>query len=192
MNRRLFDRLKLLSKKKVIMLILPLLIPAAAYYFKDLAVTEVENRVNPGLNSMVRSADSAISPKKMNFFTSIVSKDLSGDSDVFSLRGTASEPFILSLENREFIRENMPVEETVERVPEKAEATDNETAEIPPAPGYKLSSVFIGMDKKFAIIDGGIYRQGEDISDNETIIELDEGRILLDGLWGQRWIYVDF
>ncbi|WP_457641188.1 hypothetical protein [Persephonella sp.] len=57
-----------------------------------------------------------------------------------------------------------------------------------PPPNYKISFIYIGINKRFAIINGKLYRENDRISKDERIIRIERNKILLFGKWGERWI----
>ncbi len=54
-------------------------------------------------------------------------------------------------------------------------------------PSYRLSFTFLGK-KKYAIINGRLFREGERVSPHERIVRILEGKVLLSGRWGRRWL----
>ena len=54
-------------------------------------------------------------------------------------------------------------------------------------PSYRLSFTFLGK-KKYAIINGRLFREGERVSPDERIVRISEGKVLLSGRWGRRWL----
>jgi len=57
-------------------------------------------------------------------------------------------------------------------------------------PRYRVEAIFITPQKSYVIINGHIYTEGEMISPYERIILIEEGRVLLQGKWGKRWLYI--
>ncbi len=54
-------------------------------------------------------------------------------------------------------------------------------------PSYRVTFIFLG-EKKFAIVNGILFREGDRISPEEKIIKIKEDGIILYGKWGERWI----
>ncbi len=77
---------------------------------------------------------------------------------------------------------NLPV------VPYAPQQAQGETEE--PPPNYKLSFVYIGKNKKFAVIDGKLYMEGDLLPSEEKILKIRKDSILLTGKWGERWVKV--
>ncbi|RMA97536.1 hypothetical protein [Hydrogenothermus marinus] len=57
-------------------------------------------------------------------------------------------------------------------------------------PNYKISFIYIGVNKKYVLINGKLFTEGDFISNQEKIIKIEKDRILLEGEWGKRWIYI--
>lgn len=62
-----------------------------------------------------------------------------------------------------------------------------ETLKKPPS--YSLQFVFIGR-KRYAIVNGKLFMEGEHISPDEKIVKITKRGVLLYGRWGKRWLYV--
>ncbi len=54
-------------------------------------------------------------------------------------------------------------------------------------PQYKISFIYIG-NSRYAIINGRLLKEGENISKDEKVIKIHKNGILLKGRWGERWI----
>ncbi len=67
--------------------------------------------------------------------------------------------------------------EFVEKIPEKP-------------PYYKLIFTLIGARKKYAIIDGRLFTEGDRISPYERVEQIREKKVLLSGKWGKRWLFI--
>lgn len=74
----------------------------------------------------------------------------------------------------------------------KAEKLKEGTDEQSSPPVYKISSILVGDGKALAVIDGKIYRKNHKVSENEYIKHIDARKILFDGKWGERWVFVTF
>ncbi|ADD67147.1 hypothetical protein Dacet_0347 [Denitrovibrio acetiphilus DSM 12809] len=59
-------------------------------------------------------------------------------------------------------------------------------------PRYDVSSVFIGTSRRYAVIDGRIYVTGDKLESGEHVSAILKGKVLLQGHWGDRWLYVDY
>lgn len=59
-----------------------------------------------------------------------------------------------------------------------------------PPPVYNISMVYIGVNKKFAVINNRLLTEGDFISDKEYIVLIKKDGILLDGAWGKRWLKI--
>lgn len=57
---------------------------------------------------------------------------------------------------------------------------------------YSLSSVFIGKKQRFAVINDKIVKNGEILENGETVVRIEESRVLLNGRWGERWLFVKY
>ncbi len=55
-------------------------------------------------------------------------------------------------------------------------------------PNYRLTFTFVGK-RRYAIIDGNLYREGDKLK-YERLIKVEKNRVLLDGRWGKRWVYL--
>lgn len=86
------------------------------------------------------------------------------------------------------VAEEVPVEylSRVRILAGKPEKAGPGEAEGKPPP-YRLSFTFVGR-KKYAIINGKLFREGERISPHERIVRISEGKVLLSGRWGKRWL----
>ena len=71
-------------------------------------------------------------------------------------------------------------------VPYVPQQAQEETKE--PPPNYKLSFVYVGRSKKFAVINGKLYKEGDLLPSEERILKIRKDSILLTGKWGERWI----
>jgi len=61
---------------------------------------------------------------------------------------------------------------------------------LPPPPKYELTFIYIGMKGRYAIINGLIVKEGDYLSSEERVVKIEKDRVLLDGKWGKRWIYL--
>jgi len=68
----------------------------------------------------------------------------------------------------------------------KGEAQKN----IAPPPKYELTFIYIGTKERYAIINGVIVKEGDPVSGEERVVRIEKDRVLLDGRWGKRWIYL--
>lgn len=57
-------------------------------------------------------------------------------------------------------------------------------------PDYEIQFIYIGAQDKYVLINNKLYKEGDSISRNEKIIKIEKNRILLEGVWGKRWIYL--
>lgn len=57
-------------------------------------------------------------------------------------------------------------------------------------PIYKVKFIYIGVGKKYVLIGNKLLTEGDVISENEKIIKIERNKILLEGSWGKRWIYL--
>ncbi|WP_457644357.1 hypothetical protein [Persephonella sp.] len=57
-----------------------------------------------------------------------------------------------------------------------------------PAPSYRITFIYIGINKRFVMINGKLYRENDRISKDERIKKIEKDRVLLTGKWGERWI----
>lgn len=57
-------------------------------------------------------------------------------------------------------------------------------------PNYELSFTYISSGKKYAIINGMLFTEGQNVSSEERIIKITKEGVLLSGKWGKRWLKV--
>ena len=57
-------------------------------------------------------------------------------------------------------------------------------------PIYKVKFIYIGVGKKYVLIGNKLLTEGDITSENEKIIKIEKDKILLEGIWGRRWIYL--
>jgi len=67
-----------------------------------------------------------------------------------------------------------------------------ERAVRPPEPVYTVSSIFIGKIRKFAVINGKVFKVGDNIGNDETITDIKDGKVHVAGPWGVRWLFVNY
>ncbi len=79
------------------------------------------------------------------------------------------------------------IEKSLDIVPYKEETISEKKIKEPP-PDYKIRFIYIGINKKFVMINGKLYRENDRISKDERIKKIEKDRILLTGKWGERWI----
>ena len=100
--------------------------------------------------------------------------------------------------NREFIKKqknDIRIVKKSQNVPAIIKETKNRAmvaAVLPPAPVYELGSIFLGNVKRFAVINKIVVRVGETLPSGEKVADIKEGKVLLKGRWGNRWIYVNY
>ncbi|WP_457623257.1 hypothetical protein [Persephonella sp.] len=68
------------------------------------------------------------------------------------------------------------------------ETITTENNNIGEPPEYNISLIYIGVNKRFAIINGQIYKEKDRISSDEVVKKIFKDGVLLDGKWGERWI----
>lgn len=57
-----------------------------------------------------------------------------------------------------------------------------------PPPFYNIDMIYMGVNKKFVVINNKLLTEGDFISDKEYVFLIKEDRVLLDGAWGKRWL----
>ncbi|HIE59557.1 MAG TPA: hypothetical protein EYH43_04955 [Persephonella sp.] len=57
-------------------------------------------------------------------------------------------------------------------------------------PKYKIKFIYMGVGKKYALIGNKLLTEGDITSENEKVIKIEKNKILLQGNWGRRWIYL--
>ena len=93
--------------------------------------------------------------------------------------------------NREFIKKQNNDITNMKQSRQTAKSA-NKGEVIPPAPNYTLSTIFIGNSKRFAVLNDRVVRIGDTLESGESVSAIEDGRVLLDGLWGNRWIFVKY
>lgn len=68
----------------------------------------------------------------------------------------------------------------------------DEKVELPPTPKYLVSSIFVGKIRQFAVINDKVVKIGDKLSYGEEIINIKDGKILVKGKWGDRWLFVNY
>ena len=63
---------------------------------------------------------------------------------------------------------------------------------LPPPPQYRVSFIYVGKEKRFAIINGKLYQEGDKLGKYEFIEKIKEGKIKLRGRWGERWLKLSY
>lgn len=56
-------------------------------------------------------------------------------------------------------------------------------------PSHKVQLVFLGR-RNYAIVDGRLLREGEDLSPEERVVRITKDGVLVSGRWGKRWLRV--
>ncbi|MGD9809139.1 MAG: hypothetical protein AB7E76_06115 [Deferribacterales bacterium] len=93
--------------------------------------------------------------------------------------------------NREFIKkQNNDI--TATRQSGRNDKSANKGEALPPAPQYTLSTVFIGKAKRFAVLNEKVIRIGDTLDSGESVSAIEDGKVLLEGRWGTRWIFVKY
>ncbi len=95
----------------------------------------------------------------------------------------------VKLDRRAFeVLRSIELKRKVEVPVERAEAQEvQRPPEKPPA--YRVQFVFLG-EKKYAIIDGRLFKEGDPVSPEEKIVKITRKGVLLSGRWGKRWLYL--
>ncbi len=57
-------------------------------------------------------------------------------------------------------------------------------------PQYKLTFTYTGSKKRYTIINGMLFKEGDMVSPDERIIKITREGVLLSGKWGKRWLYI--
>jgi len=72
---------------------------------------------------------------------------------------------------------------------------NNNSAEIsvmPSEPMYNISSIFIGKNKRFAIINDKVTKIGDILDSREKVVRIEDGKVQFKGPWGERWVFVNY
>jgi hypothetical protein len=97
----------------------------------------------------------------------------------FSLINTAGSSFFGSFYNQTITK------------PETGYETGTSSLKEEKLTEYKLESVFIGSQKRFAVIGGEVLKTGDRLGP-ETIADIQKGKVLLTRQRGERWLYVSY
>jgi len=101
-------------------------------------------------------------------------------------------------ENREFINKQkndikiVKKSQSISTFVSEMKSRDKTEAKPSQAPIYEIGSIFIGDAKRFAVINKTVVKIGEVLPSGEEVADIEEGRVLLKGRWGNRWIYVSY
>ncbi len=66
--------------------------------------------------------------------------------------------------------------------------TEGEEKPTEPPPEHKLSFIYIGEGRRYAIINGTLLREGDFISKDEKVVKIRSRSVLVSGKWGKRWL----
>jgi len=72
---------------------------------------------------------------------------------------------------------------------EKTAQTEVTQERLQEPPSHKVQLVFLGR-RNYAIVDGRLLREGEDLSPEERVVRITKDGVLVSGRWGKRWLRV--
>ena len=173
-----------LNKTQIIKLVVPLLIPAAAFFFKDTFISDITEMINERLSGDAGRIETNIDRRHLQFFEELRKAELTDSDGIYNFVSLRNEDFIKKLHN----------DIAAVSVGSLLNSDNNtgENGELEKPPVVKVSLVFKGQNREYAVVNGQVMKPGDITEDNEEIVKLEKGRVLLRGLWGDRWIDVAY
>jgi len=95
--------------------------------------------------------------------------------------------------NREFIKKQINDIYVVNKMNESDRSKSSSSeAPLPPAPEFRVSTIFIGTSRRFAVVNDNVVRIGDALTSGEQVVAIEDGKVLLKGRWGDRWLFVSY
>lgn len=153
-----------ISYKQLFLIIVPYFLIAVSIFSANFIVDKIKNNLGILIN---------IKFEKFTSFTSI--------------------PEIKPIETKDIIgivdKLNIKIESKVKNKETEPQVMQHKKTNGNP-PSYTIKLIYIGSYKKYVVINDKLLIEGSKISENEKIVKIEKDRILLDGKWGKRWIYI--
>ncbi len=152
-----------LSKKHMLMLVLPFILIFAVFFFKAFFVQNIIDYINFNYLSKYSVTDEYVRFLSLNF----PKEKKINISEIASLIPVKQLETATITAKREMKKEK--------DIKEKS---------------HKLTFIYIGTEKKFAEIDGNLFLEGDYISQGEKLVRIEKDRVLIDILGRKKWLYI--
>ena len=176
--------LRTLSAAHWLKVLLPIYFLSALFFLNGFVASQVDMFFSKTVKESDDIFKVELGGTSAKFASALIKERKLALGEAVDYSGYLSGSFISKLDNDY----QSPVQETEKTVAETVE----EPVDIGSAPAFRVSSVFMGKTRRFAVINDTVFKPDEVLESGETIVEIDEGRVLLDGKWGRRWLYVAY
>jgi len=169
---------------------LPLILLVAAFFIQGIAVDLMQSYIVPELAKTMDVFKVSMGKENEEFAKALANSG--------GIKNHVRYDYSSALQNDFFRSQRNSLEVIIRK-----ESTDNakttsdapvsvQEEELPPIPQNRLTTVFIGSSRRYAVIDDKIIKIGDKVNESETLKAIEPGRVLLDGKWGARWLYVNY
>lgn len=184
----LIKYLKVLSPVHWIKIFLPVYFLAAVFFLEGFISDQVDSYFSEIMKKSSDLFDVRLTPENSEFASAIAKNK---NIELPEAEGYASllDNGFIKIQRNEH---NVVVESVRKSGRDENAEPENRQEEIPPAPDYDVSSIFVGKIRKFAVINDRVVKIGDKLSSGEEIILIENGKVLAKGKWGERWLFVNY
>ena len=162
-----------ISSQKILLLVLPIIISSVILFlFKENILSFIENT---SYKRLIKSKISFSLPS----IHSIDKKPIDKKQWIYVM----FDAFTLVPFKENVNKGNIPI-------PKKKFVIPKIDKKKQPPPKYSINMIYVGVNKKFVVLNNKLLTEGDFISDKEYVVLIDKEGVLLDGDWGKRWIRI--
>ena len=129
----------------------------------------------------------------MKFYKNIVINQILGlGEDILNVSAQIEKIPDINLASESFIDtvlSKLPIK-TYTDTSRQIKPTDTGKPKQKKPPTYKIKFIYIGAEKRYVLIGNKLLMEGDTTSENEKIVRIEQDKVLLEGAWGKRWIYL--
>ncbi len=177
-------KLKLLNAASLIKLSLPLAVLFCVFFLRSVIESSMESIISDRFERMQQVFEISIPEDDAKFTKALTTGKNPEPVKPFDMSVYLANPFIAGFYNR--IQTQQTAAQTATEV-----SAENQV-EKPSAPGYMVSAVMNGRNKKCAVVNGKLINLGDNVDNNSRLAAVDDSRVLLEGYWGKKWYYVQY
>jgi hypothetical protein len=180
------DNLKLMTSTHWAKVMLPVILLCAVLFLRSFIL----ERVDGYLQSMIRKN------------TEIFQKVQSGQMSFAKAIAKEKKIALPAWEDFDRFKQSAFIsrqENLVKVAPDMVQMLDQEFEEapeievvLPPMPIHKVTGIFLGEHRKYSIINDKVISLGGRLDSGEVLARIENGKVLLKGKWGERWVYLGY
>ncbi|PLX71568.1 MAG: hypothetical protein C0602_00720 [Denitrovibrio sp.] len=179
--------LTMLSPTHWLKILLPLYVLGVVFFLRGFIADQMDMLFSDDMKKASEIFQVAISPENKSFAAALAKEN--------DLKIDTSSDYTVFLKNNYMMKqrnEHQAVVAAAINKTQKKEKEMDEIVELPPKPDHLVSSVFVGKIMKFAVVNDKVYKIGDNLGSGEKVVAIEDGKIRINGTWGERWLFVNY